>query len=82
MMTETEVAFRAALHEEKFSTAAILLSQLVEAHYEQNYHLTPVQVLRLQIGCQQLMVQRPEVGAAALIKAAYSYLPPNSSKSI
>ncbi|MDF7811503.1 hypothetical protein [Hymenobacter sp. YC55] len=79
MMTETEVAFRAALHEEKFSTAAVLLSQLVEAHYEQNSHLTPVQILRLQIGCQQLLVQRPEVGAAALIQAAYSYLPSNSA---
>ena len=74
-MTETEVSFRAALHEEKFSTAAVLLSQLVEAHYEQNRHLTPVQILRLQVGCQHLLVQRPEAGASALIRAAYSYLP-------
>ncbi|WP_375436019.1 hypothetical protein [uncultured Hymenobacter sp.] len=74
-MTETEVSFRAALHEEKFSTAAVLLSQLVEARYEQSCHLTPVQILRLQVGCQQLLVQRPEVGAAALIQAAYNYLP-------
>ncbi|UOG77143.1 hypothetical protein MTX78_11195 [Hymenobacter tibetensis] len=78
-MTETEVAFRAALHDENFSTAAVLLSQVVEARNEPIRHITPVQLLRLQIGCQQLLVQRPDIGAAALIQAANSYLPYSQS---
>jgi hypothetical protein len=74
-MNEIEVAFRAALHEEKFSTAAVLLAQVVEARYEQQQHLTAVQILRLQAGCHTLLTQRAEMGAAALIQAAASYLP-------
>lgn len=74
-MNEIEVAFRAALHEEKFATAAVLLAQVVEAQYEQQRHLTPVQILRLQVGCHTLLMQRAEIGAAALVQAAGSYLP-------
>ena len=74
-MTEIEVAFRAALHEEKFATAAVLLAQVVEARCEQHYHLTPVQILRLQVGCQGLLVEHSGNGAAALIEAAATYLP-------
>ena len=74
-MTEIEMSFRAAMHEEKFSTAAVLLAQLVEARCEQQHHLTPVQILRLQIGCQGLLVEHSGLGAAALIKAAATYLP-------
>lgn len=74
-MNELEVAFRAALHEEKFSTAAVLLAQVVEARYEQQQRLTPVQILRLQAGCHTLLTQRAEIGAVALMQAAAGYLP-------
>lgn len=74
-MHEIEVAFRAALHEEKFSTAAVLLAQVVEARYEPQCRLTAVQILRLQAGCHTLLTQQPEIGATALIQAAAGYLP-------
>ncbi|MBB4601928.1 hypothetical protein HNQ93_002503 [Hymenobacter luteus] len=68
-MSDTEVAFRAALHEEQFSTAAVLLAQLISARYSQQ-PLTLVQDIQLQRTCLDLLNQRSVSGAEALIKAA------------
>ncbi|WP_139921884.1 hypothetical protein [Hymenobacter sp. DG01] len=73
-MSDTEVAFRAALHEEQFSTAAVLLAQLISARYAQQ-PLTLVQDIQLQRICLDLLSQRSVSGADALIRAAGQWLP-------
>ncbi|GAB3244993.1 hypothetical protein GCM10027346_43180 [Hymenobacter seoulensis] len=69
-MSETEVAFRAALHESRHSTAAVLLSQLVAGYYLQHRQLSLAQDAQLQRTCLDLLTHHPSLGAADLIQAA------------
>jgi hypothetical protein len=69
-MSETEVAFRAALHEEQYYKAAVLLAQLVAAYYLERGHLSLAQDAQLQRTCLDLLSQRKFIGAEALIRAA------------
>ena len=79
-MTETEASLQTALQKQNFATAAVLLAQVVETRHElQQQRLTPVQILRLQMGCQQLLARPKAVDVSALIQAAACYLPPNSA---
>ncbi|RPD45845.1 hypothetical protein DNI29_16990 [Hymenobacter sediminis] len=69
-MSDTEVAFRAALHDEQFATAAVLLAQLMSARYGQQRPLTLVQDIQLQRKCLDLLTQRSVPGADALLQVA------------
>ncbi|WP_188558487.1 hypothetical protein [Hymenobacter glacieicola] len=69
-MSDTEVSFRAALHDEQFTTAAVLLAQLMAARHAQHGALSLVQDMRLQRHCLDLLTQRSVSGADALLQAA------------
>lgn len=72
-MSDTEVAFRAALHDEHYTTAAVLLAQLVSAHCAQRAPLSLVQDIQLQRYCLDLLSQRSVAGADALLRAATAW---------
>lgn len=82
-MSDTEICFRAALHEQQLSTAAVLLAQLLATRCESQRRLTPAQDARLQQGCMDLVLARgTSIPASLLIEAAAEqYLPlPATSK--
>ncbi|MBX0289610.1 hypothetical protein K3G63_04125 [Hymenobacter sp. HSC-4F20] len=73
-MSDTEVAFRAALHDEHHATAAVLLAQLVSAHHAQRAPLSFAQDIRLQRYCLDLLSQRSVAGADALLRIAITWV--------
>ncbi|UOQ77272.1 hypothetical protein MUN84_00595 [Hymenobacter sp. 5516J-16] len=74
-MSDTEVSFRAALHDEQFATAAVLLAQLMAARHTQRGTFSFVQDMRLQRHCLDLVTQRSVSGADALLQAAAQWSP-------
>jgi len=71
-MLAPEIHFRAALHEERFALAAVLLSQAVEARASQPFSL--VQLMHLQRACQLLLAHREGHTADSLLQAAEEYM--------
>ncbi|UOR04131.1 hypothetical protein MUN82_14400 [Hymenobacter aerilatus] len=71
-MLASEIHFRAALHEERFALAAVLLSQAVESRASKPFSL--VQVMHLQRACQLLLAHREGHTADSLLQAAEDYM--------
>lgn len=76
-MTELEVSFRTALHEERYATAGVLLAQIVVS---QQPTLPLVQELRLHTFCMDLMNRRPVGHASELLQAARMFTAPVASR--
>lgn len=74
-MLSTEASFRAALTKGHLNTAAILLAQLLVEYYEQRQHLGLAQEVQLQRYCAQLLAQRSDWSADALLQEAQQYMP-------
>jgi hypothetical protein len=74
-MLSSEASFRAALTKGQLHTAAILLAQLLVEYHEQRRHLGLAQEVHLHRHCQQLLAQRPDWNADALLQEAQQYLP-------
>ncbi|SNC63666.1 hypothetical protein SAMN06265337_0925 [Hymenobacter gelipurpurascens] len=75
LMLSTEASFRSALNRGQLNTAAILLAQLLVEYYEQHKHLGLAQEVYLQRQCEQLLAQRTDWSADALLQAAQQYVP-------
>lgn len=74
-MLSSEVSFRAALTKGQLNTAAILLAQLLVEYYGQRQHLGLAQEVQLHRYCQQLLDQRADWNADALLQEAQQYMP-------
>jgi hypothetical protein len=74
-MFPTEDSFRNALQKGQFSTAAILLAQLIVARYEQHTHLGLAQEVYVHRYCEQLLERGQQLNADTLLEAAHHYTP-------
>lgn len=73
-MTELEVSFRAALHEARISTAAVLLAQVVAAQAASRKELPGGHEILLQRRCADLLSEQPTHTASSLLREAEQFV--------
>ncbi|MFC4791771.1 hypothetical protein ACFPAF_06715 [Hymenobacter endophyticus] len=73
-MTELEVSFRAALHEARFSTAAVWLAQVVAAQAASGRSLPGGHEILFQRRCADLLSEQPAHTASILLRKAEQYV--------
>lgn len=70
-MADSERSFRNAVQTQRFPLAAVLLAQVVAARHAS---LSPVVLMQVQRRCMDLLEQRDDHDADALLEAAETYV--------